>query len=230
MPRIARVVAEGYPHHIIQRGNNKSLVFFDKKDKEKYLSLLKKYSDKWKSRILVYCLMNNHVHLLIKPEEEKSLCKMMQGVALCYTQYLNRKYNRTGRLWESRYYSCIVENEKYLWTVARYIEQNPVRAKMVNEVGEYPYSSVRAHINGMKDEILGEPLFEESQRKDYAEFVRAGISDEEVKEIRYFTRTGRPLGTEQFVGEMEAKFQKRFFLRSPGRPSNGDSLSGEIEY
>ncbi|MBI5057061.1 MAG: transposase [Nitrospirae bacterium] len=218
MPRIARVVAEEYPHHVIQRGNNREKVFFDKKDKEKYLSLLKKYSDKWKSPVLAYCLMTNHIHLLVKPLEELSLYKMMQGIALCYTQYTNRKYKRTGRLWESRYHSCIVDNEKYLWAVARYIEQNPVRAKMVKAADEFPYSSARAHLNGTEDEIIGELLFDEKQRKDYAEFVRTNVPEDEMKEIRYYTRTGRPLGREEFVGEMENKFQRRFFLKPPGRP------------
>jgi putative transposase len=125
MPRIARAVATGFPHHVIQRGNNREEVFFDKKDREQYLLLLKRYAGKWISPILAYCLMNNHVHLLTKPKEEESLYKMMQGVSLCYTQYVNRKYKRTGSLWESRYHSCIVDKEKYLWAVARYIEQNP---------------------------------------------------------------------------------------------------------
>jgi putative transposase len=98
MPRIARAVAIGFPHHVIQRGNNREKVFFDKKDREQYLSLLKKYSDKWDSAILAYCLMSNHVHLLTRPKEEEALYKMMQGIALCYTQYINRKYKRTGRL------------------------------------------------------------------------------------------------------------------------------------
>ena len=103
MPRIARAVATGYPHHVVQRGNNREKVFLNKEDRERYLSLLKKYSDKWDSPILAYCLMSNHVHLLLMPDMEKSLYKMMQGVTLCYTQYVNRTYKRTGRLWESRY-------------------------------------------------------------------------------------------------------------------------------
>jgi putative transposase len=179
MPRIARAVAIGFPHHVIQRGNNKEKVFFDKKDREQYLSLLKKYSEKWDSPILAYCLMSNHVHLLMKPKEEESLYKMMQGVTLCYTQYINRKYKRTGRLWESRYHSCIVDKELYLWAVARYIEQNPKRAKVVKKEEDFPYSSARAHINSVRDAVLGEDLFEEGQRKDYREFLRAGIPEEE---------------------------------------------------
>src|SRR4030042_6002476 len=167
MPRIGRAVAAGFPHHVIQRGNNREQVFFKEKDRKQYLSLLKKYSVKWKSSIIAYCLMNNHVHLLKKPESDESLFKMMQGLTLCYTQHINRTYKRTGRLWESRYHSCIVDQEKYLWAVARYIEQNPVRAGMVQRAEDYPYSSARAHVNGGKDVVLGEDLFSDDSRPDY---------------------------------------------------------------
>jgi putative transposase len=218
MPRIARAVATGFPHHVIQRGNNREKIFFDKKDREQYLLLLKKYSDKWGSPILAYCLMSNHVHLLTRPKEEESLYKMMQGVTLCYTQYINRKYKRTGRLWESRYHSCIVDKEKYMWAVARYIEQNPTMAKIVKRVDDFPYSSARAHIQGISDEVLGEDLFEEGQRKDYREFLRAGIPEEEKNRIRYSTRTGRPFGSETFVKTVEKKLDRILILKSPGRP------------
>lgn len=218
MPRIARAVAAGYPHHVIQRGNNKENVFFDKEDRERYLSLLKKYSDRWDSQILAYCLMSNHVHLLTKPQNEDSLYKMMQGVTLCYTQYVNKTYKRTGRLWESRYHSCLVDKERYLWAVARYIEQNPLRAKMVKRVEDYPYSSAKAHVVGVTDEVLGEELFEEGQRRDYIEFIREGIPEKEMNSIRYYTRTGRPFGSEEFIKKIEKKLERKFILRPPGRP------------
>lgn len=218
MPRIARAVARGLPHHVVQRGNNREKVFFDKEDKERYLSLLKKYSDKWDSPLLAYCLMSNHIHLLTRPKGEESLYKMMQGITLCYTQYINGKYKRTGRLWESRYHSCIVDKEKYQWAVARYIEQNPVRAKMVKRAEDYTYSSAKAHIEGIKDNLLGEELFEERQRKDYRELIISDIADKEINSIRYHTRTGRPLGGEEFIKRMEKKLEMRFILRSPGRP------------
>lgn len=113
---------------------------------------------------MAYCLMTNNVHLLTKPGSEESLFKMMQGLTLCYTQYINRIFGRTGRLWESRYHSCIVDQEKYLWAVARYIEQNPVRAGMVEKAEDYPYSSALAHVKGCKDNILGEDLFTNDRR------------------------------------------------------------------
>lgn len=195
MPRIARAVAVGFPHHIIQRGNNKEKVFFEEEDRQKYLELLKKYSDKWECPILAYCLMNNHVHLLVRPKREESLYKMMQGLTLCYTQYINRKYEKTGRLWESRYHSCIVDREHYLWAAARYIEQNPKRAKIVKKEEEYPYSSARAHVAGRRDDILGEKLFNDNRRKDYIAFIRESITEEEIKRLKYSTRTGYRLYT-----------------------------------
>lgn len=218
MPRIARAVAVGFPHHIIQRGNNKEKVFFDKEDRHKYLELLKKYSDKWECPILAYCLMNNHVHLLARPKQEESLCKMMQGITLCYTQYINSKYEKTGRLWESRYHSCIVDNEDYLWAVARYIEQNPKRAKMVKKEEEYAYSSAKAHIEGNRDDVLGEELINVKQRKDYIAFIKESITEDEMQQLRYATRTGRPFGEEEFIKKMQKKLNKRFILQKPGRP------------
>jgi len=218
MPRIARAVAVEFPHHIIQRGNNKEKVFFEEEDRQKYLELLKKYSDKWQCPVIVYCLMKNHVHLLVRPKQKESLYKMMQGLTLCYTQYINRKYEKTGRLWESRYHSCIVDREHYLWAVARYIEQNPKRAKIVKKEEEYPYSSARAHIAGRADNILGEELFKDTQRKDYIAFIIESITEEEINRLKYSTRTGRPFGREEFIKRMEKKLDKRFILQRPGRP------------
>src|SRR4030067_190661 len=114
MPRIPRGVAIGFPHHVVQRGNNREQVFFKSKDKEKYLLLLKKYSDKWKTPILAYCLMSNHVHLLAKPLKEESLYKMMQGVTLCYTQYVNRTEKRLCGIYPIEDYRRGNEGDKIL--------------------------------------------------------------------------------------------------------------------
>jgi putative transposase len=218
MPRIGRAVAAGFPHHVIQRGNNREEVFFDAKDRKKYLALLKKYSVKWESTIISYCLMSNHIHLLTKPKSDESLYKMMQGLTLCYTQYFNRTYQRTGRLWECRYHSCIVDHEKYLWAVARYVEQNPVRAGMVEKAEDYPYSSARAHVNGSKDAVLGEELFSNDRRADYTLLLRSDMPRKEIEHLRYVTKTGRPFGNEGFVVEMERKLERRLSQRQRGRP------------
>jgi len=127
----------------------------------------------------------------------------------------------TGRLWESRYHSCVVDKEKYLWTVARYIEQNPVRAKIVKKAADYPYSSVKAHIQGLHDEILGEALFKSRQMEDYVELMKAGIKDEEINNIRNHTRSGHPIDSESFIMKMERKLDRIFKVMPRGRPKKG---------
>lgn len=218
MPRIGRVVAVGYPHHVIQKGNNRERVFFKQDDRRLYLSLLKKYSVKWASPVMAYCLMTNHVHLLTKPGSEESLFKMMQGLTLCYTQYINRTYGRTGRLWGSRYHSCIVDHEKYMWAVARYIEQNPVRAGLVEKAEDYHYSSALAHVKGSEDAVLGDDLFANDSRRDYVLLLRSDISKKEIERLRYATKTGRPFGNEGFVVEMENKLGRKLLQLPKGRP------------
>lgn len=218
MPRIGRAVAAGFPHHVIHRGNNREDVFFEKEDRKQYLSLLKKYAAKWTSPITAYCLMTNHVHFLTKPGSDESLYKMMQGLTLCYTQYINRIYGRTGRLWESRYHSCIVDHEKYLWAVARYIEQNPVRAGMIEKAEDYPYSSARAHVKGSDDDVLGADLFTNDQRQDYILLLQTDLPGKEIERLRYATKTGRPFGNERFLVEMENKLERRLLQRPKGRP------------
>ena len=168
-----------------------------------------------------YCLMSNHVHLLIRPTSEISLYKMMQGLALCYTQHINRKVGRTGRLWESRYHSCIVEQERYLWAAARYIEQNPVRARIVKKPEEYPYSSARAHVTGKRNPVLGEELFPPEDRGDYVSLLGETLFPALTEDMRHHTRRGTPLGAEDFVEGIEAKLGRSLVRKPRGRPKRG---------
>ena len=218
MPRIARIVGTGYPHHVVQRGNNREKVFLDKEDYREYLSYLEKYSSKKKAVILVYCLMSNHVHLLVRPSEENSLSKMMQGIALCYTQYFNRKYKRTGRLWECRYHSTVIDEETYLWAVSKYIENNPVRAKVVREAEDYRFSSARAHLLGETDPLLKEILFDEGDLKEYARFIKDREDKEVWEEIRRNTRLGKPLGDGKFIQRLSKRLGHYLVFRPKGRP------------
>jgi len=114
MPRVARIVSVGYPHHIIQRGNNREIVFFDNEDRCFYLELLKKHSPECGCKIHAYCLMSNHVHMLLVPLYSHSLAKALQKLSLRYTQHINKKYRRTGRLRECRFHSAIVDKDAYL--------------------------------------------------------------------------------------------------------------------
>jgi len=218
MPRIARAIAPGFPHHVVQRGNNREQVFFDREDRRRYLSLLKNYAEKWNSPVLAYCLMDNHVHLLTRPTSETSLYKMMQGLALCYTQHINRKYGRTGRLWESRYHSCIVEEERYLWAAVRYIEQNPIRARVAKRAEEYPYSSAKAHVTGKRDPVLGEEIFSPEEREDYVSLLNEVLFSGMTEGLRHHTRRGTPFGDEGFVGRIETELDRSLVRKPRGRP------------
>ena len=170
MPRIARIIAPGFPHHITQRGNNRATVFFDDEDRQTYLKLLSGYAQKYSLQILAYCLMDNHVHLLAAPETEKSLSRGVGLTNQVYTQYLNRKLNQSGRIWQNRFFSCVVESDRYLWAVARYIERNPVKIGLADRVEEYRWSSAKAHLSGADDPLLkGVSWLEPRDRKMYAE-------------------------------------------------------------
>ncbi|MDI6732685.1 MAG: transposase [Planctomycetota bacterium] len=217
MPRIARAVAVDFPHHIIQRGNNRQKVFFAVDTRRKYLDMLKDYAERWDISILAYCLMTNHIHLLVKPHEENSLAKMMQGVSQGYSKYINKRYKRTGRLWESRYYSCVVDEDSYLWQVARYIEKNPKRAGMVRQEEDYPYSSARAHVLDVPDKILGEQLFDKEEKNDYIEFLKEEPAEKEINTIRKATKIGRPLGDENFIIKIGKLLGRHFLKTAPAK-------------
>ena len=218
MPRIARAVAVGFPHHVIQRGNNREKIFFAEVTREKYIKWLKEYADLWGVKILAYCLMTNHIHLLVKPDKMESLAKMMQGLNVSYTRYINKRYKRTGRLLEGRYHSCIIDEEPYLWAVAHYIEQNPLRAGMVKAPEEYPYSSARAHITGEPNEVLSDELITEDGRPSYIEFVKAPSPKREIERIRITAKRGMPLGGDTFVERLERRLKWRFGKKKSGRP------------
>ena len=154
MSRVSRIVAPKYPHHIIVRGNNQKRIFFRNKDNKEYLKIVKRSKEKWKSRILSYCLMPNHVHLLLVPDDKESLSKTMQSINLTYTKYLNKRYNRSGRTWGARFHSYIVYKDEYLWRVIRYIENNPVRANLVANPEDYIWSSARLHVFNIEDNLV----------------------------------------------------------------------------
>ncbi|MCG2813744.1 MAG: hypothetical protein L6245_03600, partial [Thermodesulfovibrionales bacterium] len=155
---------------------------------------------------------------LAVPEKETSLARGMGGTNLLYTQHINRKYERNGRLWQNRFFSTLVEEDPYLWAVMRYIERNPVRARLVKKAEDYPWSSARAHVLGIKDDVLSEEsLLNEKELKSYREFLRK--EDEEIDaNIRRATSIGRPLGSEGFIKKLERILGRHLFPKKGGRP------------
>ncbi len=162
--------------------------------------------------------MDNHVHLLAVPETEKSLSRGVGLTNQVYTQYLNRKLNQSGRIWQNRFFSCVVESDRYLWGVARYVERNPVKVGLADRVEEYRWSSAKAHLAGADDPLLkGDSWLEPRDRKMYADFVREN-AEEADNAIRKATRTGRPFGSEAFIDGLEFQLNQSLRPRKPGRP------------
>lgn len=146
MPRMGRIVLPNYPHHVVQRGHNRQVVFAAEQDYQRYIADLRELKGVFGVKVYAFCLMTNHVHLLLAPGEAAGLGQLMKALAARATRYRNRLEGRTGTLWESRYKSSVVESDTYLLACCRYIELNPVRARMVAEAGDYPWSSYRMRV------------------------------------------------------------------------------------
>ena len=153
MPRIARSVFPHIPHHITQRGNRRENVFFTDGDRAAYLGWLADYSVKFKVRVLAYCLMTNHVHLVAIPETADALEKVFRPLHTRYAQRINRARGWTGHLWQGRYFSSALD-DGYLWAAIRYVERNPVRAGMISRAEDYRWSSAPAHCEPRDDYVL----------------------------------------------------------------------------
>jgi len=214
MPRIARVVVPNYPHHITQRGTNKTNIFIDDEDRGYFLQCLKDSAAKAETKIWAYCLMDNHFHLLLVPINEQGLGKCLHRVTFKYAQYFNQKYGRSGRLWQNRYFSCIVDKNEYLWVAARYIERNPVRAKIAKSAEDWKWSSARFHIKGGSPPVLSNWL-DKSEKAEYRRFVQNEGSEEAIRKA---TSNGRPLGDMKFVERLEGLLGRVLKPQKGGRP------------
>lgn len=154
MPRKTRMYLPGVPVHIVQRGNNREACFFCDDDYLYYKELLAEGLKRYGGELHAYCLMTNHVHLLISPVAEDSIPRIVQHLGRQYVQYINKYYRRSGTLWEGRYKSSLIDEENYLLTCSRYIELNPVAAGMVKTPDEYRWSSYRANAWGKHDALV----------------------------------------------------------------------------
>lgn len=220
MPRIARVVAVGLPHHITQRGNYQQVVFLDEADRRRYLWWIRDYSIKYDLSILAYCLMQNHVHFIAIPYKIDSLAKTFNAAHMRYSQYLNEKLEKKGHLWQGRFYSCILD-EPHLILAARYIERNPVRAGLVEKPWQWLWSSALEHVNGKTDGIikLGN-LFEivGMSHSSWKEYIDKQEKEDLLQRIRKYTIKGSPLGTTEFVEKLEGETGRKLRVLRVGRP------------
>jgi putative transposase len=195
MPRIARIVIPKYPYHITQRGNNKQNIFSEDRDREKYLSYIDGYSEKYDLSILSYCLMDNHVHFVAVPGKENSLSKTYGQAHHIYSYYYNKKMNASGHLWQGRFNSCLLD-KRHLIAAIRYVERNPVRAGSVRRAWEWKWSSARARRGRVDAHVkLGDICeFIEIDPSEWEEYLDAEESEGELNSIRRNTMQGRPYG------------------------------------
>lgn len=214
MARLARVVAPGVPHHITQRGNRRQDTFFQNSDYRVYLDLMAEWCAHYGVDIWAYCLMTNHVHLIAVPETEQALGLAIGEAHRRYTRHVNFREGWRGHLWQGRFASFPMDDQ-YLLAAARYVELNPVRAKMCKTPKAYRWSSARAHLSGEDDQLVKvQPLLEMAE--DWKGFLKNGLADEDHATLQAHERTGRPLGDKGFVERLETDLGRSLKKQKPG--------------
>lgn len=219
MPRISRAVAVGYPHHITQRGNYRQAVFESDEDYVRYLEWLAVYSRKYSLKIWAYCLMGNHVHFIAVPMGPDSLAKSFNTLHMRYSQYFNMRNKAAGHLWQGRFFSCILD-ERHLYAGMRYVENNPVRARIVKRAENYRWSSAPGHVRGTPDPVLSGDCSITKSIKNWSAYLREKEEASLIEEIRQNTKTGRPCGDDVFMRRLEKLLDRRLSALPRGRPRN----------
>jgi putative transposase len=216
MPRRARLTLAGLPLHIMQRGNNHGTCFWSLPERRLYLGLLDELGPKYECALHAYVLMTNHVHLLVTPAEADGAAKLMKHVAQRYTQYVNRKRGRSGTLWDGRFKSSLVDAQRYLFCCHRYIELNPVRARMVAHPSEYLWSSFATNALGNRSTLitpheryLALASTESERCRAYREMFATPPLEEELGKIRQAINGGFAVGRESFIADVEAATGRR---------------------
>ena len=224
MPRLPRAVIAGVPHHITQRGNRREDVFFTAENRKLYLTWLKEYSNKHEVDILAYCLMTNHIHLVVVPTKEDGVERVLRPLHMRYAQRINREKGWKGHLWQGRYFSSPLDDE-YLWAGIRYVESNPVRVKMVRRAEDYGWSSAAGHCRLIEDEVLTKKSdwWERFEGMgDWGNWLAEKEVGDKVEIIRRNTYKGLPSGSEKFIRKLERVAGRVLNYRPIGRPKKAD--------
>jgi putative transposase len=225
MARLPRLILPHQPHHVIQRGNDRQLIFREDEDYQRFLGWLKESARFYQVAIHAYVLLPNQVHLLATPADHDGLAQMMQKLGRFYVPWLNNKYGRTGGLFEGRFRTSLLEAERHFLACSRYIELKPVRANLAPTPLEYPWSS-HAHHAGVRSDALvtdhalywalgNTPFHREAA---YLELVQQGLSSDEIAAIEAAVLKGQPLGSDAFKAELERKTRRQILPAKRGRP------------
>jgi putative transposase len=226
MPRRARIAIANLPHHIVQRGHSRDAVFFDESDRADYLGTLGECRALFGIRVYAYCLMSNHVHLIVDPADRpETLSLTMHRLAGRHTRRLNERHGWTGSVWESRFFSSPVDSDRYLLACGRYVDQNPIRAMVVKTCEESSWSSYRSRAGLAESSILDlDPaiaslsLSEHGRISAYRELAAIAVSDSDLTLIRDAARRNRPTGDDSFVALLRSKNALDLPERPQGRP------------
>ena len=222
MARLARVLAVGTPHHVTQRGNRRAFILDSDADRTVYRNLLEEHSGLHGVALVGYCLMSNHVHLVAVPSKADSLALTLKHTHGRYASYSNAAHRTSGHVWQGRYYSCPLD-EVHLWEALRYTELNPVRAGLVTQADLWPWSSAGAHCAiRSEDALLKSELWSKRWTATaWQEYLDAGCGESTLGAIRRCTHTGRPLGSMDFVRNLETSMKRKLL---PLRQSTSETL------
>jgi putative transposase len=233
MARLARVVAAEVPHHVTQRGNARRFMLDCDANRKVYLDLLRDNLESCGVSLIGYCLMSNHVHLVVVPMKAEALARALKRTHGRYASYWNAVYGSSGHVWQGRYYSCPLD-QTHLWEALRYTELNPIRAGLVADADSWLWSSAGVHCGKMAAEgWLSLPLWRDHWSEgEWREYLNAGEQEAALAAIRRCTYTGRPLGTVEFIAGLEQTMRRRLALRKGGRPRNlsEDTNQGKLTF
>jgi len=220
MPRIARPVFPGLPHHVTQRGNHRAPLFFCDAHRQIYVQWLREYCLRADVRILAYCLMTNHVHFVAVPATASASLEVFHPLHTRYARRVNQEQGWSGHLMQGRYFSAALD-ERHLWTAIRYVERNPVRAGLIGRAEDYPWSSAAGHCGLRTDPLVdgraGLPV-DFVSTAEWADWLKPEEPDDVLDELRSKSRRGLPVGSEEFVSELERKAGTSLRPAVRGRP------------
>ena len=219
MPRFPRIVVPGVTHHVTQRGIRKKRTFFEALDYLTYLELIRKYRDKAGVRILSYCLMPNHIHMVVVPESERSLARLFGPVHNQYAVKLNASHGWSGHLWQQRFYSVPMD-ERHTLAAMRYVELNPVRAGLCSAAQQWRWSSALANL-GMASDGLVDTKATQALVSDWSAYLAEATVADEQDALRRHTRIGRPLGNDEFIDMLESQTGRTLRPRKTGPAKRG---------
>lgn len=217
MPRAARIVVPGVPHHVTQRGNRRQQTFFRDADYVLYLQLLRTFAVVYGVEVWGYCLMPNHVHLILTPPDETALSKAVGEIHKRYTRAINLRERWTGYLWQGRFASFAMD-DPYFIAASRYVGLNPVRADHVRDARDWPWSSVRAHLTKRDDGLVRTAPLLSRIDGDVERFFACDVQEEGLRKLRRASATGKPLGGGAWLKALEQKIGANLEVRERGRP------------